>query len=249
MPPDPPFARPRRDGTAADRRGGRDTVTGFYGRYADLYDRIATLPVVRRWRRRAAAALALDPGDTVVEVGCGTGANVSYLRERVGPGGRVVGVDLTGPLLRRTRRRARLAGWENAAVVRGDATRPPVERADAVLASFVVGLLADPGDAVRTWCDLVGSSGRVAVLDGAPSDHPVGRLLNPAFGAFVGAGAPAPTLSASARQALAGAVGAGPRASLARKVTDARRALTDRTTDRRFETFGLGVIGLLSGRV
>jgi len=233
------------DHAPEDRHADADraSVTGFYGRYAGLYDRIATLPGVRAWRRRAADALALEPGDTVVEMGCGTGANASSLRERVGPGGRIVGVDLTGPLLRQARERARRAGWDEVVVVRGDAARPPVERADAVLASFVVGLLDDLADAVATWCSL--TEGRVALLDATASAHPVGRLLNPAFGAFVGAGAPAPTLGASVRQALAGVTGA---TALDRKVAASRRALAERTTERRFETFGLGFLGLLSGR-
>jgi hypothetical protein len=76
------------------------SVADFYGRWAALYDRVATAPGVGRWRRAAAERVA-RPGDTVVEMGCGTGANLPYLRERVGPTGRVVGVDLTGPPLRR----------------------------------------------------------------------------------------------------------------------------------------------------
>ena len=81
-----------------------DDVTAtqsFYGRWARVYDWVATAPGVESWRSRAVASLALDPGDTVVEMGCGTGANAPYLREAVGPEGRVVGIDLTRGMLRR----------------------------------------------------------------------------------------------------------------------------------------------------
>ena len=78
-------------------------VTDFYDRLAARYDLLATAPVVRGWRELAAEALDLDPGDTVVEMGCGTGANVPALREQVGPEGRVVGVDLTAAVLDRAR--------------------------------------------------------------------------------------------------------------------------------------------------
>jgi len=223
------------------------SVEEFYGRYAGLYDRVARFGPVERWRARAADALELSPGDTVLEVGCGTGANAAHLRRRVGPGGRVVGVDLTRPLLRVARERAARAGWRNVHFVRADATRPPVERADAVLASFVVGLLDDPAGAVGGWCDLA-DGGRVALLDGASSSHPVGRACNPLFGAFVGAGSPAPTLAASLRQAAAGLLD-GPRRDLDRKVRASREALAARTRDRRYETFALGFVGLLAGRV
>jgi ubiquinone/menaquinone biosynthesis C-methylase UbiE len=214
------------------------SVPEFYGRYARLYDAIADLPGVRRWRRAAADALALDRGDTVVEMGCGTGANLPYLRERVGPSGRVLGVDLTRPLLER-------AGDDDHLVV-GDATRPPIGRADAVLGTFVTGMFADPGRVVDGWCDLVRPGGRVALLDAAPSRHPVGRALNPAFRAFARGTAPADSVAAALRAALGGT---DADAALDRRVRAGRAALTARTRDRRFESHALGFVGLLSGRV
>ncbi|MFC7155667.1 class I SAM-dependent methyltransferase [Halomarina halobia] len=220
------------------------SVRAFYGRYAALYDAIATAPGVARWRAVAADALDLDPGDTVVEMGCGTGANLRHLRERVGPEGTVVGVDLTRPLLRYARTRVRAEGWANVHLAQADAARPPIGRADAVLGSFVVGLLADPAAAVDGWCDL--ASGRVALLDATSSAHPVGSLLNPAFGAFVGAGAPADALAGSVQQALAGGRA---RRRLDERVRAARDALAARTADRRHEERALGFVGVTSGRV
>jgi len=151
-----------------------ERVAAFYGRWAALYDRIAAAPGVGKWRQAAADRIA-GPGDTVVEMGCGTGVNLPYLRERVGPNGRVVGIDITGPLLERARERA--AGYQNVDVIRGDATAPPIREADAVLATFVCGLLSDPAAVVDRWCDLVGPGGRVAVLDATASDDPRGRAL------------------------------------------------------------------------
>ena len=231
-----------------DRRaaaGSTAAITEFYGANAGLYDRIATLPPVGRWRARIADALALDPGDTVVEMGCGTGANLPFLRERVGTSGRVVGVDLTEPLL--SVARERVASFENVHVLRADATAPPVRQADAVLATFVVGLLPDPSGAVGTWCDLVAArGGRVALADATASRHVAGRLLNPAFRAFVAAGAPSAGVGDIARAFLPGADLDAP---LTDRVRASRRALTARATDRRYETMGLGFVGVLSGRL
>jgi ubiquinone/menaquinone biosynthesis C-methylase UbiE len=216
-------------------------VADFYGRWAGLYDRIATAPGVARWRRAAARRVA-EPGDTVVEMGCGSGANLPFLRERVGPGGRVVGVDVTRPLLERARER--VAPHGNVSVLRGDATRPPVDSADAVLATFVCGLFEDPALVVDGWCDLVGAGGRVALLDATATDDPRGRPLNPLFRAFVAAGSPA-TGAVDVLRAPFGRAGS----SLARRVAASRAALTDRAGERRYETFALGFVGLLSGRV
>lgn len=219
-------------------------VRRFYGKWARLYDRLATLPFVLRWRVRAAEALALDPGDTVVEMGCGTGANLPYLREPVGPGGRVVGVDLTSPLLSLARARGR-ADRSNVHLLRGDATRPPVSGGDAVLATFVVGMFDDPAGVVSDWCDLVGSGGRVALVNLSRSDHPAGRVLDPLFRSFVVASTPgrAPV------EALTAIGRPGADEGLTTRVTAARETLVDRCVDVRVETGGLGFVSLVRGRV
>ena len=214
------------------------SVPEFYGRWAGLYDRIATLPGVGRWRRAAADALDLSPGDTVVEMGCGSGANLPHLRRRVGPEGRVVGVDLTRELLARAGDRAPEAG-----LLRGDATRPPVAGADAVLGTFVTGMFADPTSVVAEWCSLC--SGRVALMDLSATGRPLGRPLNPLFRAFTAASSPSSTPGEVVAAVLPGARA---ETTLARRVNEGRTALTDATVDRRFERFALGFCGLLSGR-
>lgn len=219
------------------------TVADFYGRWAGLYDRIATAPGIDRWRRVAAEAVA-RPGDTVVEMGCGSGANLPYLREAVGPDGRVIGIDITGPLLERARHRA--SAYGNVEVVRADAADPPLEAAeiDGVLATFVCGMFESPAEVVDGWCDLVGEGGRVVLMDATRSDDLRGRPLNPIFSAFTAASAPTATprdvLSAPLRRFDA---------SLSARVAAARQTLTDRTEERRYEEFALGFIGLYSGTV
>lgn len=218
-----------------------DRIEAFYGRFAGVYDTIATaLPT--RWRARAVDALVLSPGDTVVEVGCGTGANLRLLRERVGPTGRVVGVDLTPSMLKQADRRIERAGWENVSCIRGDASRPPVTEATAVLGTFVVGLLSDPVAAVETWCTL--ATDRVALLDGASSSHPIGRLCNPLFGAFVGAGMPADSVRETLGQLTAPTAA---RHSLDAAVSSSQTALAEHTTRHHAETFGGGFLTLSAG--
>ncbi|OIB58661.1 class I SAM-dependent methyltransferase [Natrialba sp. SSL1] len=182
-----------------------ESAQEFYGRWARLYDLIARgTPGIARLRRRAAAACRLERGDTVVEMGCGTGANLPYLREQVGPEGTVIGVDFTRPVLERARAMVADRGYENVHVVRGDATEPPFAAAadvevgssisagsgtdtntdtgpsgdengdgtdiDALLATFVVGMLDDPVGAVDDWCDLVGPGGHVVLANAARCD-------------------------------------------------------------------------------
>lgn len=165
-----------------------EAVREFYGARAQLYDVIAThTPWVRSWRKEAVQSLDLSPGDTVVAVGCGTGATLPLLSAAVGPTGWVIGVDITPELLARAKERT--ASLENVCLVRGDAMQLPFAGGvDGIVGCFVVGLLSDPGLAVIRWRRLVGSSGRVALLDGVPTGwaHPLDRL----FATLVRLGAP-----------------------------------------------------------
>jgi ubiquinone/menaquinone biosynthesis C-methylase UbiE len=209
----------------------------FYGRWTRLYDLVAAAPGVQSWRDSAAASLELASGDTVVEMGCGTGANVPHLRERVEPGGRVIGVDLTREMLDRARDHGSRAG-SAVHYVQGDAARPPVADADAVLATFVAGIFPDPATVVGAWCDLVGSGGRVTLLNFQRSDRLFAAPLNLAFEGFVRLSAPGGRLSGQSQAA-----------AFESRVAAARETLRRRSEAHRFETFAGGYLGLLSGRV
>jgi ubiquinone/menaquinone biosynthesis C-methylase UbiE len=94
-----------------------------YRRAASSYD--------RRWarlsepiRRRAIERLSLRPGDTVVDVACGTGLSFELLERGVGPEGRVIGIDLSPDMLAVADDRAKARGWDNVSLI--DA---PVEEA------------------------------------------------------------------------------------------------------------------------
>lgn len=209
----------------------------FYRRWAALYDRVDRLPLLRSWRAAAVDALDLDPGDTVVEMGSGTGANVPDLRDRVGPAGRVVGLDLTPEMLRAATEHPSRTG-AGVSYLRGDATRPPLGHVDAVLGTFVAGLFPDPEAVVDRWCDCVVPGGRVALLN---FQRPDSALLAPAslaFEGFVRLSAPGARLSARSQAD-----------AFERRVDAAWGRLTERTVDRRYETFGGGYLGLVSGTV
>lgn len=162
------------------------SAADFYTRWADLYDHVSrSIPGIARLRRQTAQSFGLELGEVVVEMGCGTGANFSYLREQVGPEGAVIGVDFSNGVLRRARKHVEREGWENVHLVRGDARSPPLEGADAVVATFVIGMFSDPEAVVEEWCAFVGSGGRIAVLNAARSRRAYGPLVNAPFRVFV----------------------------------------------------------------
>ena len=81
-------------------------------------------------RRRALVheALGAAPGDRVLDAGCGPGFYVAETLERVGPGGSVVGVDASQPMLALAAKRSE--GHDNVSFHEGDVTALPVADAD-----------------------------------------------------------------------------------------------------------------------
>src|SRR5271155_3024023 len=106
--------------------GAREHLIETYRKKAKHYDitsRLYPAPGYpqRTQRLRAVRALGLRPGDTVVDIACGTGLNFPLLEKVVGPGGRIVGVDLTDAMLARAQDRIETNGWSNVSLVQADA--------------------------------------------------------------------------------------------------------------------------------
>ncbi|MXR41919.1 methyltransferase domain-containing protein [Halobaculum sp. WSA2] len=222
----------------------------FYTRFARAYDALARRgPFVATLRRALADALDPEPGATVVEFGCGTGANRPYIEELVGSDGRYVGVDFAPGVLRvareRDRERYRNRDEEDGnggEYVRGDAARPPLrdDGVDACCGAFVVGMLPDPAAAVREWADLVGPGGRIALLDLARTTRPGWRALNPAFRLFVRAGSPPGTARSLERS---------PATVQDERVAAAHRALREACADTEYRTLLGGFARVSAGTV
>lgn len=121
-----------------------------YAAHAAGYDASAarTMPL----RRRTIAALGLVPGDSVLDVACGTGLSLPLLREPVGATGRVVGVELSPEMAAYARARVAQAGWSNVEVVVGDmATAGYAGPFDAVLFNFTHDVLQAPAALERIF--------------------------------------------------------------------------------------------------
>jgi demethylmenaquinone methyltransferase/2-methoxy-6-polyprenyl-1,4-benzoquinol methylase len=155
----------------ADHALTPDEVVELYRERAAGYDRTVRLYEwlgfdTDRYRIRAADALSLEPGDTVVEVGCGTGLNLPLLRERVGPTGRVIGVDLTDAMLEVAARRVREHGWDNVDLVCTDAARyafPP--GVDGIVSTLALTLSPDYDAIIAAGASALAPGGRWVILD------------------------------------------------------------------------------------
>ena len=85
---------------------------------------------------------ALRPGDTVLDLGSGAGIDVFVAAKKVGPSGRVIGVDMTDEMLERARDNAREGGFSNVEFRKGIIEQLPVEDAtvDVVMSNCVINL-------------------------------------------------------------------------------------------------------------
>lgn len=215
-----------------------DPTQQFYTRWAQVYDHVATAPGVTSWRERVGEMLSLSPGDTVVEMGCGTGANFPHLRSAVGPMGQVIGIDLVEAMLAGARKRIDRQGWKNVHVCRADATRPPVADADAIISTFLIGMLSDPAAAIEEWLEHLAPGGSIAIMNAGRSDRALAMPLNLLFRLFVRFSSPGGRL-----------VRESPAAELEGRWRTARNALERETVEFESEAMGLGFIKSARGQM
>ena len=116
--------------------------------------------------RRALEALAPQRGETILDIGCGCGDTALDLARRVGPEGRVVGVDVSEPMLAVARQRADAAGLAAIAFQAADAQTHPFAQGafDAAFSRFGVMFFADPTAAFANVRRSLKPSGRLAFV-------------------------------------------------------------------------------------
>jgi len=120
----------------------------------------------RAHRRRAVQALGLRPGGSVVEIACGTGLNFPLIEREIGPGGRIVGVDLTDAMLAHAQERIEMNGWSNISLVHADASEFEFPTGvDAILATYPHSLLPESGKVIAHGAAALSAGGRWVVLD------------------------------------------------------------------------------------
>jgi SAM-dependent methyltransferase len=126
---------------------------------AERYDRLN-----RGFIDPIVAAVDPQPGDHVIDVGCGNGALTLAMALLVAPDGAVTGVDISGPMLANATRRAEEAGLGNVTFLRADAQVEAFapETADVVVSRFGVMFFDDPVAAFDNVAGALRPGGRMA---------------------------------------------------------------------------------------
>ena len=135
---------------------------------ADRYDKHIA-EVTDELRQICVDQARLKPGDTVLDLGCGTGLNQPYLAEKIGPQGKIIGIDASAKMLSHAEKRAEEAGYsDRLQLIHGDLRQldelldVPV---DAVVATLIFTVVPDWRSVFKTAYELLKPQGRYVIMD------------------------------------------------------------------------------------
>jgi demethylmenaquinone methyltransferase/2-methoxy-6-polyprenyl-1,4-benzoquinol methylase len=122
---------------------------------------------MKTYRSLAIKKLSLQPGDFIVELGCGTGLNFPLLTEQIKAEGRLIGVDLTPGMLDIAQRRVERFGWKNVELVQSDvATYNFPEKVNGVFATGLFGYIPEYDSVIKAVYQALVPGGHLVILDG-----------------------------------------------------------------------------------
>jgi ubiquinone/menaquinone biosynthesis C-methylase UbiE len=149
----------------------REQLIATYRKKAKHYDLTSRLYPApgypqRAQRLGAVRALGLRPGDTVIDMACGTGLNFALLEEAIGSAGRIIGVDMTDAMLARAQDRIQRRGWRNISLTQADAAKFDFPAAvDAILSTYALSQVPECATVIARGAAALSEGGRWVVLD------------------------------------------------------------------------------------
>jgi ubiquinone/menaquinone biosynthesis C-methylase UbiE len=153
--------------------------------FTEIYERVLVGPLFRPFAEQTVTRLAPKTGDSLMDVACGTGIVARIAREQLGPGARIVGVDVAPAMLAVARAADPSIDWRQ-----GNATSLPVEGTEQfTMVTCHQGLqfMADKPAAIREMRRVLTPGGRVAIATWSSlEDLPAMRGLNAVVERHVG---------------------------------------------------------------
>jgi demethylmenaquinone methyltransferase/2-methoxy-6-polyprenyl-1,4-benzoquinol methylase len=153
-----------------------------YQNWAKVYDWLTPFYLLgneRRLRAETIRCLYLQPGQSVLDIACGTGRNFPLILEKIGPSGKLVGVDYTDAMLARAREQVKREGWKNVELLYADAVSINLGQTfDAALSTLAIGVIPDYRNTLKRMMEHLIPGGRLAIGDVKRSTGIAGLSFN-----------------------------------------------------------------------
>lgn len=172
----------------------QERLTDYYRRRAANYNATDQLQLLGRYprieMRQATMRLAdLQPGDKVLDFACGAGANFPYILDRIGPTGKLVGVDYSQEMLDAAQKVVNAHGWTNVELVQSDAaTMQPGTDFDVVLSTLGLVVIPRYEQAMQRAWEALKPGGKYVIADLCESElwyaAPLAFIMN-VLGVFI----------------------------------------------------------------
>ena len=149
-----------------------NNVIDIYNKRAKRYDTSTSLLYnflglkIKKHREAAVTALNLTEGNTVVEIGCGTGKNFPLLQRRIGSSGKIIGIDLTESMLNVARTKIEKNNWNNVELVNIDGAgfRFP-QKVDGIFSTFALTMIPEYEQTIINCSYALGTGKKLVIMD------------------------------------------------------------------------------------
>ncbi|MCX6189029.1 MAG: methyltransferase domain-containing protein [Bacteroidetes bacterium] len=146
----------------------------WYDIIAPIYDK-AIRSLYLPYRQKIIQSLQLQPGQTVLDLGCGSGLNFELIIDVIGPQGILIGVDFSAKMLQRAQETIDLHGWKNVFLLQQDAAKINIKelniqsrsdiRIDRILCTLGLSVFPDWQNVFEKSYNLLESNGKFGIMD------------------------------------------------------------------------------------
>lgn len=96
----------------------------YSGKVAKKYD-FSLPPFFARWKKKAFNESSLKNGDRILVFCCGSGLDFPHIIKKIGPEGKIVGVDFSAEMLETAKEKIKKNNWNNIELIEADITKYP----------------------------------------------------------------------------------------------------------------------------